>query len=152
MKEIKSKTSSAGKKLVPWFEAMVKQVGLSKSEIAYVLNEQEVRISKLNDASAYMVSVALKRDCTGNYGLWNVYGKLALILERCKYIPCGSRACVYCTVAQQLHFQGIDIGGKHTINKLPTLYLDFLNSSNESSSFHWDAKKLVERHGDGMLK
>ncbi|HCB1437443.1 TPA: hypothetical protein MYO65_003709, partial [Citrobacter braakii] len=74
MKEIKSKTSSAGKKLVPWFEAMVKQVGLSKSEIAYVLNEQEVRISKLNDASAYMVSVALKRDCTGNDGLWNVYG------------------------------------------------------------------------------
>ncbi len=31
MKEIKSKTSSAKKTLVPWFETMGKQVGLSVS-------------------------------------------------------------------------------------------------------------------------
>ncbi|TLH18855.1 hypothetical protein EWT43_02130 [Escherichia coli O25b:H4] len=52
MKEIKSKTSSAKKTLVPWFETMGKQVGLSQETISAVLKEQRLRIRKLNYASA----------------------------------------------------------------------------------------------------
>lgn len=55
MKEIKSKTSSAKKTLVPWFETMGKQVGLSQETISAVLKEQRLRIRKLNYASAYTV-------------------------------------------------------------------------------------------------
>ncbi|MDM8585273.1 hypothetical protein [Escherichia coli] len=46
MKEIKSKTSSAKKTLVPWFETMGKQVGLSQETISAVLKEQRLRIRK----------------------------------------------------------------------------------------------------------
>lgn len=90
MKEIKSKTSSAKKTLVPWFETMGKQVGLSQETISAVLKEQRLRIRKLNYASAYTVSNILIQDCGGADDMWSNYAKLALILERCKYIPCGS--------------------------------------------------------------
>ncbi|WP_162778215.1 hypothetical protein [Escherichia coli] len=100
MKEIKSKTSSAKKTLVPWFETMGKQVGLSQETISAVLKEQRLRIRKLNYASAYTVSNILIQDCGGADDMWSNYAKLALILERCKYIPCGSRACAYCSTAQ----------------------------------------------------
>ncbi|WP_229014783.1 hypothetical protein [Escherichia coli] len=65
MKEIKSKTSSAKKTLVPWFETMGKQVGLSQETISAVLKEQRLRIRKLNYASAYTVSNILIQDCGG---------------------------------------------------------------------------------------
>lgn len=86
MKEIKSKTSSAKKTLVPWFETMGKQVGLSQETISAVLKEQRLRIRKLNYASAYTVSNILIQDCGGADDMWSNYAKLALILERCKYI------------------------------------------------------------------
>ena len=152
MKEIKSNTSAANKKLIPWFKTMGKQIGLSQSLIAAVLKEQRIRIHVLNGASAYWVSIALTQDFGESDGLWNAYGKLALILERCKYIPCGSRACAYCTAAQQLHYQGVDIGGKRSLYQGPAVCLDFLNPNDPNSSYYWDAKNLVERHGDGMLK
>ncbi|EOY1104280.1 TPA: hypothetical protein ACG7FN_003094, partial [Escherichia coli] len=113
MKEIKSKTSSAKKTLVPWFETMGKQVGLSQETISAVLKEQRLRIRKLNYASAYTVSNILIQDCGGADDMWSNYAKLALILERCKYIPCGSRACAYCSTAQQLHYQGVDVTGEY---------------------------------------
>lgn len=83
MKEIKSKTSSAKKTLVPWFETMGKQVGLSQETISAVLKEQRLRIRKLNYASAYTVSNILIQDCGGADDMWSNYAKLALILERC---------------------------------------------------------------------
>ncbi len=47
MKEIKSNTSAANKKLIPWFKTMGKQIGLSQSLIAAVLKEQRIRIHVL---------------------------------------------------------------------------------------------------------
>lgn len=69
---------------------MGKQVGLSQETISAVLKEQRLRIRKLNYASAYTVSNILIQDCGGADDMWSNYAKLALILERCKYIPCGS--------------------------------------------------------------
>ena len=152
MKEINSNTSATNKKLVPRFKTMGKQIGLPQYQIAAVLKEQKVRIDKLNYVSAYWVSIALTQDIRGRDGLWNVYGKLALILERCKYIPCGSRACAYCTAAQQLHYQGWDVTGKHKLYQGPAVRIDFFNLDDPNSSCHWDENKLVEMHGDGMLK
>ena len=152
MKEIKSKTSSAKKRLVPWFETMGQQVGLSQETISAVLKEQRLRIRKLNYASAYTVSNILIQDCGGADDMWSNYAKLALILERCKYIPCGSRACAYCSTAQQLHYQGVDVTGEYALYQLPELFLDFLETNDKNSSYHWDYNKLVERHEDAQAR
>ncbi|WP_113971696.1 hypothetical protein [Escherichia coli] len=74
------------------------------------------------------------------------------ILERCKYIPCGSRACAYCSTAQQLHYQGVDVTGEYALYQLPELFLDFLETNDKNSSYHWDYNKLVERHEDAQAR
>jgi hypothetical protein len=144
MKEIIAKTSSAKEIAVPWFETMGKQVGLSKRATAAILREQQLRIRKLNRVSARILSDAIKRGEHWWKDECNIYGKIACILDRCKYIPCGSGACAQCNAAKQLHYQGVSVG-----NSLPghtTLNLDYLRPADDEYSSGWTANDLVERH------
>ncbi|ECG0758929.1 hypothetical protein LFD09_000522 [Salmonella enterica] len=146
MKEIIAKTSSAKEIAVPWFETMGKQVGLSKRTTTAILREQQLRIRKLNRVSARVLSDAIKRGEHWWEDECNIYGKIACILDRCKYIPCGSGACAQCNAAKQLHYQGVSVG-----NSLPghtTLNLDYLRPTDDEYSSGWTANDLVERHQD----
>lgn len=143
MKEMKSKTSSAEKKLVPWFEAMGQQLGLSERTIITVLKENQSRISKLNKWSAQHVSRLMKEGDWDNYKQPNSYCRLALILQRCTYIPCGSLACAHCSAAKQLHNQSLDLYGVYSKPGHTTVFLDFKSLS---YSRKWCAAELVNLH------
>lgn len=151
MKEIKSKTSSAKKTLVPWFETMGKQVGLSQETISAVLKEQRLRIRKLNYASAYTVSNILIQDCGGADDMWSNYAKLALILERCKYTLREQGLCIL-FYRSAITLSGVDVTGEYALYQLPELFLDFLETNDKNSSYHWDYNKLVERHEDAQAR
>ncbi|EDW8997549.1 hypothetical protein ADN76_000295 [Salmonella enterica subsp. enterica serovar Java] len=147
MKEIKSKKRAAKKNSVPWFKTMGRQVGLSERIIAAIVREQQARIRKLNRRSAQILSDAIKEADPGWGEKYNIYGKLACMLDRCQYIPCGSAACAQCTAAKQLHYQGVSVGSSvpgHT-----TLHLAYLTPTNEYYFSGWTATDLVTRHEDG---
>lgn len=66
--------------------------------------------------------------------------------------PAGAGACAYCSTAQQLHYQGVDVTGEYALYQLPELFLDFLETNDKNSSYHWDYNKLVERHEDAQAR
>jgi Zn-dependent M32 family carboxypeptidase len=143
MKEIKSKTRSTKKKLVPWFETMGQQLGLSERTISAVLKENQSRIRKLNKWSAQHVSRLIKEGKWDNYKQPNSYSRLAMILQRCTYIPCGSLACAHCSAAKQLHNQSLDLYGVYSELGHNTVILNF-----KSSCYPWELSEgqLVNLH------
>lgn len=41
---------------------------------------------------------------------------------------------------------------EYALYQLPELFLDFLETNDKNSSYHWDYNKLVERHEDAQAR
>ncbi len=140
---IKCNTTGFEEMLTPRFETMGQQLGLSERTIIAVLKENQSRISKLNKWSAQHVSRLIKEGDWDNYEQPNSYCRLALILQRCTYIPCGSLACAHCSAAKQLHNQSLDLYGVYSKPGHTTVFLDF---KSPYYSRKWCAAGLVNLH------
>ena len=113
MKTIKRETSASTIKLTPWFETMGQQIGLSQRTIDAIMADNQSRIRKLNKEGARHVRISMEDHENYKQVAWGIggAGQLAMILQRCTYIPCGSQACSQCVTAKQLHQQAIDLYG-----------------------------------------